>query len=510
MAPTPFLVMADPAGAPWCWPVIRALAACPGIDDLTCHVKVGLELPVYRHVVNVVQPREDDLREHASYTLAVPFTAWARQQELLAAAYTEAFFDRAPSGPVTRPRGDLVVLSDMPRETAAALADALSQDERVWAATFVDLSEPIVWDVAWSRLLTVGVFLSGRWLRTVSDDGTLEYEAVLEAAQSGCIDDEPSEAEFGFVDEGRILNIGDIFLAPERRFAGLGLPVEPRPRRTTPAMVIHETVQQKALHAVTGARRPTKPAYGLDDPQQTAWFQLPEVARQLPDAPQVLSKVRDYCLNPGHPDRKFDGFARLGYSPSPDHAYALGYQLLSAVLHPEARPHRTRLGSDGALLFEVHTLVSGPRKAGPVVAAWNQRAGEPLRLSTAYVSNEAGDEPLSPTAVLPADLDETNDALYRFARSTAESAGMATAADFGLAVGVLIVPHTDDRSRGFGLWARRTGVGRPARSRKLGTHTRVSLGLRMKHADELEVAHVHAATVLNLAGVRCTHEIILV
>lgn len=508
----PYLVMADPDGAPW-WPKVAGfIAASSHSARLNCHVRVGLELPLHQQIATVLQPPPDMPNVYPSYSAVVPFTPWAGQLRELVAAVPNPLINRVPRGPVVRPQGDLVVMSHIDEQLANELAARLQLVPDVWLAGHVNLNSPVVWKVAWNNLLTVGVFTDGAWLQSVHDGDELGYEEVDAALQKGFLPDAPSTIRFGFSDEGRVLNFVDaLFLAPEYRFIGRGLPRLPHPDRSgSHRRPVQPTIQQRAIEGLTGKTRPAVGSHPMDDSSAVAWFSAPTIARQLPDVSQVFQKVHRYCLDPEHPQGKYQGFASLGYEPTVEHARLLGYQLLSAVLQEEATPTATRITSDGTLQFEVRTLISGPQRAAAVLCGWNQQATKALQLSTAYVITPKASRALSPAMTLPATVD-TDDfrSVIDAALMVGEQAGARIAAEFSLAIGFLVISHSDDRSAAFGRWLRRNRNAKPARTRR-GNETRFSPKLPFEHADELEVALINAATVLNLAGISASHEVVLI
>lgn len=124
-----------------------------------------------------------------------------------------------PSAPVLRERGDLVVLSHVDECLGAQLADCLRSQDDVWLAGPVDLADAGIWNVAWTNLQLVGTLSSGLWLRS-EYDGDTDLSVVEFALEHGYIPDRAPAIEFGFPEEGRMLNaFGQVLLAPEHRYS---------------------------------------------------------------------------------------------------------------------------------------------------------------------------------------------------------------------------------------------------------------------------------------------------
>jgi hypothetical protein len=94
-------------------------------------------------------------------------------------------------------------------------------------------------------------------------------------------------------------------------------------------------------------------------------------------------KLRDYALNPSHPDgrhkaRLFEaatGYNRLNYTD-------LISQIRDGILELDAKPYGTYRGNE---LFRVDVRVTGPKGTAVIRTGWIYEEGEDApRLTTAY------------------------------------------------------------------------------------------------------------------------------
>jgi hypothetical protein len=135
-----------------------------------------------------------------------------------------------------------------------------------------------------------------------------------------------------------------------------------------------------------------------DDPGAPATYAAPYPHLQFPDVSLIERKVREYCLNPAHPERKCEGFAAHGWDlRHPAHSTQLASLLASALLL-QFTPHDVRATADGSIQFGVHVALPSFRQGyAAVQTAWVASAGSPIRLASAFVASPLRDGNLDPT-----------------------------------------------------------------------------------------------------------------
>ena len=137
----------------------------------------------------------------------------------------------------------------------------------------------------------------------------------------------------------------------------------------------------------------------LDNPVAPARYDAPYFHIQYPDVALVERKIRDYCLNPIHPERKWEGFAAHGWDRRhPAHSIQLASLLSSALLLPFT-PLEVRATANGAIQFGALVALPSFRHGyAPVMTAWFARPGSAIQLASAFVvsSSEMSLDPTFP------------------------------------------------------------------------------------------------------------------
>lgn len=102
----------------------------------------------------------------------------------------------------------------------------------------------------------------------------------------------------------------------------------------------------------------------------------------------VERKVRSYCLNAAHPEKKWLGFWEHGYGSRPQDAIVLSAELVGALLG-KFKPEEVVATSDGELQFSVGIATpSSSRHRALLNTAWIAEPGKGFRLTTAYPSHD--------------------------------------------------------------------------------------------------------------------------
>jgi len=142
-----------------------------------------------------------------------------------------------------------------------------------------------------------------------------------------------------------------------------------------------------------------------DDRNAPAEYDAPYFHIQYPDVALVERKVREYCLNPTHPERKWEGFASHGWDRRhPAHSVQLASLLASALLLPFT-PLDARATADGAIQFGAFVALPSFRFGYvPVMTAWVARPGAAIQLASAFVARPNG-ATLDPTFAFTPQVD---------------------------------------------------------------------------------------------------------
>lgn len=167
---------------------------------------------------------------------------------------------------------------------------------------------------------------------------------------------------------------------PEDRCRHLALPrdVQSRPLGLPP-----QTPLQRALRAA--GKAPVLRISGHDKRELPASFKLPYIHLQFPDLVAVERKVRNYCLNRRHHERKWVGFLEHGYGYQPQDSIVLASQITGALLG-KFSPKEVVATSGGELQFSVGVAIPSTTKHRALLTT--ARIAEPgtgFRLTTAYV-----------------------------------------------------------------------------------------------------------------------------
>jgi hypothetical protein len=310
--------------------------------------------------------------------------------------------------------------------------------------------------------------------------------------------------------KGMFLNLddNDKYIYLERRVRELDIPEDLRPARPTGASeVVARKVGPPTEIVLSRIPWSVSKLSKLDDPRSRAFHQTAqEPLDQWPNPEQVKKKIISYCLNREHKERKWIGFAKIGYtSDRVDDVEYLTYALCSAILDLSLEPYDIRASADGTLEFVVDVLL--PSRLGPkrVTTAWNAQNGKRIALSSAYVSS--GKKPMSEVILIPESATEGGwEDFHNWMSGRAAAYGKAVASSPYQATGLLWVPHAaSETARRFALWSRRTGHASSQRFRKKtagGDCTLLSIGFPITGVTEVVGALIMAQVCLGLRGIK--------
>lgn len=178
----------------------------------------------------------------------------------------------------------------------------------------------------------------------------------------------------------------DSVIYPEEAFEHITTPVdlEPPEPPTPPRSPV-----ERALDAV--GLTPVLRISARATPNAPGRYDAPYPHLQYPDVALIERKVRDYCLNPTHAERKWEGFAAHGWDGGhPTHSVQLASLLASALLLPFT-PLDVRATADGAIQFGALVALPSFRYGyAPVMTAWVAKPGAALQLASAFVTSSNG------------------------------------------------------------------------------------------------------------------------
>ncbi|KAB1141590.1 hypothetical protein F6X68_21535 [Micromonospora sp. AMSO12t] len=242
-----------------------------------------------------------------------------------------------------------------------------------------------------------------------------------------------------------------------------------------------------------------------DDPERPGHFELDEPLWQWPDPEQAYRKIEDYCLKVGHPERKWEGFARIGFLSHYGDGRYLAYLLCSALLCSDFTAYDMKVSADGTLEFSVNVMVAcRTGEFRNIWTAWNAKPGRPIALSSAYVSPPGGrvcSKPLSP----PGRISESAswDDRYAWVEGAARKYGNAVSGEGLCAVGWLWLPHDDSATKSFAAWCRRNkGQFTFKRKKYGGMVTQLNLELTFLSMEQIVASLRMAQACLGMLGVR--------
>jgi hypothetical protein len=515
----PYLVMFDPLVSMVYGEILSALAHVDGYEQVCARVSVGLELDLSSSASAIEVPGTAATSKERPWLATAKssrFTVLEDHRRRLVEAVARPSFSRARTGPVIREQGDLLVFSRMPVEVGEEFGNRLSELPYCWLAGHIDLSDRVVHRLAWGALSHFGVVANGVWLRSWSE-GMIEDQSILErAVETGLVPTGvlPVEVIPGFRRNGTLLDFARSYLYPDESVKDVGLPLDASPPEFAAPVRRRLTAAEKALLAIgaesmAGAPAATFRGRALDDLSVPGHFSLPPIEDQIPDFALIYEKVVSYCLDPAQEKQKYNGFRRLGFQHTPQHARLLAHQLISAVLHRDVLVGEPSVNVHGELMFTVDSKVIGPLgKHAAVHSCWMQQAQGGLRLLTAWTTSAATSGTLSPTYDPPGDI-ATDDfeSIVSEATRIAIEAGTEIGSAFGMAFGSLLIPCTVQTKR-FRRWLRLQGsVQVTSRARLGGKCIVLSLNTGLVHHDQLAIAFANAAVVLGLFDIDAVPEL---
>ena len=125
---------------------------------------------------------------------------------------------------------------------------------------------------------------------------------------------------------------------------------------------------------------------GHDNRELPASFKLPYIHLQFPDLVAVEQKVRNYCLDRAHRERKWVGFLEHGYGYQPRDSIVLASQITGALLG-KFSPQEVVATSSGELQFSVGVAIPSTTKHRALLTtAWIAEPAAGFRLTTAYIN----------------------------------------------------------------------------------------------------------------------------
>ncbi len=194
----------------------------------------------------------------------------------------------------------------------------------------------------------------------------------------------------------------------------------------------------------------------MDSADSASRASLGEPVDQFPDIKQVEQRLRQYCLNKAHRDRKYRGFAFAGYhSEIPGHVEMVARFICSAF-YEQPTIEEARTTANHGIQFSVP--IAMPRTDGGLVrvnTAWIGGRGEPLHLASAYRSEHSGES--SPVTRVPqvlsgsADWQEILDHATGCAQLIADQ---SEAGGYPFYRAKMWLDNRDPRTREFARWVR--------------------------------------------------------
>ncbi|MEU4523454.1 hypothetical protein AB0F52_32670 [Amycolatopsis sp. NPDC024027] len=487
----------------------NALGALVELDDLkalSCRVKAGYVGNLIRRVSRVEYTAANDkVRRRDRWQEEVPYAAEEAERKALVSALT--FHVGAPQL-LWSPRSayECLVLNGVTIvELLRALDYSKPKEPPVAVVSFSGNSQmPMryLWRYLPLRYLITGGYILERSQWSIVD---LDFDYGEEVVEN----QDWANVSRPWKHKGMFLELDDDrYIYLERQVSELDIPEDLRVARPIEPSEEISSRPGPPTEIVLG-RIPwkTSKVSKLDDPGSKAFHKTSqEPLDQWPDPEQVKKKIILYCLNREHKERKWIGFAKVGYmSERVEDVEYLTYALCSAILDLSLAPYDIRASADGTLEFAIDVLL--PSRFGPkrVTTAWNAQNGKRVALSSAYVSS--GRKPLSEAILIPEHAAEGDwESFYNWMSGRASVYGKAVASSPYQATGLLWIPHAaSDTARAFALWSRRSGHASPQRFRRKaagGYCTLLSIGFPITGVTEVVGALIMAQVCLGLRGIK--------
>lgn len=286
---------------------------------------------------------------------------------------------------------ECISFSNLDDASAQAVVEMAAATGMLIAALSWDPLEPQAVNVFWSRLLLTRIISQGTILADYEEIPLNDF--IDEANLRWRPDRSPHPPVEGFFFSDDIHS--EVY--PEVRYERLPIPrdlnisARPRPARSPLEQVIDRVGSEPVLRVG-----------GMDDPTSPGEFRLPAPERQYPDVVSSEARVRSYCLDRSHPQRKWRGFEAHGWGSGPHDSVILAALFCSAMMGT-FRPVDVQATADGAVQFGVYAALPSRRYVYmPTLSAWISEPGKPLRLTTAFVVG-SGDAAHFAPSLEPAD-----------------------------------------------------------------------------------------------------------